>query len=300
MNQSVPNDYGPSIGKENVLTYDDNEDNQARDDSCITQYNNQIPDEDFIEAFKQNFCGGSTKDSLGDEEPQKNSTTTKEGENIESSEKKTNKRGRKKKTDKTQRKHNKNTPNNIITKIKTHIINTYIISLVEKNSLNRNKKIVLKKLSHKYVKNLNTASNNKLLNRAIKKIFLGQSISIKYKNYPPDYNKTTIQKIYDEKDETKKEANVIKILNLSFRDILKMFRKRRYFRKILRKYKGRNRVNKYEGLIIEHDDCVDFIKNVYKNIKDMNYIEKLRKFCFRYEKWFKNRVEKPKRAKKNN
>lgn len=293
MNQSVPNDYGPSIGKENELTYDDIEDNQARDDSCNTRYNNQIP-EDFIEAFKQNFCGGSTKDSLGDEDTQKN------GENIESSEKKTNKRGRKKKTDKTQRKHNKNTPNNIITKIKTHIINTYIISLVEKNSLNRNKKIVLKKLSNKYVKNLNTASNNKLLNRAIKKIFLRQSISIKYKNYPPDYNKTTIQKIYDEKDETKKEANVIKILNLSFRDILKMFRKRRYFRKILRKYKGRKLVNKYEGLIIEHDDCVDFIKKVYKNIKDMNYIEKLRKYCFIYEKWFKNRVERPKRAKKNN
>lgn len=300
MNQSVPNDYGPSIGKENVLTYDDNEDNQARDDSCITQYNNQIPDEDFIEAFKQNFCGGSTKDSLGDEEPQKNSTTTKEGENIESSEKKTNKRGRKKKTDKTKRKHNKNTPNNIITKIKTHIINTYIISLVEKNSLNRNKKIVLKKLSNKYVRDLNTASNKKLLNMPIKKIFRRQSISIKYKNYPPDYNNNTIQKIYDEKDETKKEMNVIKILNLSFRDILKMFRKRRYFRKILRKYKGRKLVNKYEGLIIEHDDCVDFIKNVYKNIKDMNYIEKLRKFCFRYEKWFKNRVERPKRAKKNN
>jgi hypothetical protein len=294
MNQSVPNDYGPSIGKENVLTYDDNEDNQARDDSCITQYNNQIPDEDFIEAFKQNFCGGSTKDSLDDEDTQKN------GENIESSEKKTNKRGRKKKTDKTQRKHNKNTPNNIITKIKTHIINTYIISLVEKNSLNRNKKIVLKKLSNKYVRDLNTASNKKLLNMPIKKIFLGQNITNKCTRYPRKHNKITIKKIYDEKDETKKETNVIKILNLSFRDILKMFRKRRYFRKILRKYKGRKLVNKYEGLIIEHDDCVDFIKNVYKNIKDMNYIEKLRKFCFRYEKWFKNRVERPKRAKKNN
>ena len=70
------------------------------DDYWNRQYNNQIP-EDFIEAFKQNFCGGSTKDSLGDEDTQKN------GENIESSEKKTNKRGRKKKTDKTQRKHNK-------------------------------------------------------------------------------------------------------------------------------------------------------------------------------------------------
>ena len=293
MNQSVPNDYGPSIGKENELTYDDIEDNQARDDSCNTRYNNQIP-EDFIEAFKQNFCGGSTKDSLDDEDTQKN------GENIESSEKKTNKRGRKKKTDKTQRKHNKNTPNNIITKIKTHIINTYIISLVEKNSLNRNKKIVLKKLSNKYVRDLNTASNKKLLNMPIKKIFLRQSITNKCTRYPRKHNKITIQKIYDEKDETKKEANVIKILNLSFRDILKMFRKRRYFRKILRKYKGRKLVNKYEGLIIEHDDCVDFIKKVYKNIKDMIYIEKLRKYCFIYEKWFKNRVEKPKRAKKNN
>ena len=205
MNQSVPNDYGPSIEKENELTYDDIEDNQARDDSCNTRYNNQIP-EDFIEAFKQNFCGGSTKDSLGDEDTQKN------GENIESSEKKTNKRGRKKKTDKTQRKHNKNTPNNIITKIKTHIINTYIISLVEKNSLNRNKKIVLKKLSNKYVRDLNTASNKKLLNMPIKKIFL-RRITTKCTRYPRKHNKITIQKIYDEKDETKKETNVIKILN---------------------------------------------------------------------------------------
>ena len=52
MNQSVPNDYGPSIGKENELTYDDIEDNQARDDSCNTRYNNQTP-EDFIEAIEQ-------------------------------------------------------------------------------------------------------------------------------------------------------------------------------------------------------------------------------------------------------
>ena len=137
-------------------------------------------------------------------------------------------------------------------------------------------------------------------NMPLKKIFLRQSITTKCTRYPRNHNKITIQKIYDEKDETKKETNVIKILNCSFRDILKMFRKRRYFRKILRKYKGRNRVNKYEGLIIEHDDCVDFIKKVYKNIKDMNYIEKLRKYCFIYENWHKNRVEKPKRAKKNN
>ena len=295
-----PNDYDLDIEREISITYEDKEDNKARYDSCNTQYNNQTSEKELNEACELNFKWGSTTDSLGDEDTQKNSKVTKEGENIESSEKKTNKRGRKKKTDKTQRKHNENTPNNIITKIKTHIINTYIISLVEKNSLNRNKKIVLKKLSNKYVRDLNTASNKKLLNMPIKKIFLRQSITTKCTRYPRNHNKITIQKIYDEKDETKKETNVIKILNFSFRDILKMFRKRRYFRKILRKYKGRNRVNKYEGLIIEHDDCVDFIKKVYKNIKDMNYIEKLRKYCFIYEKWLKNRVEKPKRAKKNN
>ena len=45
-----------------------------------------------------------------------------------------------------------------------------------------------------------------------------------------------------------------------------MFRKRRYFRKILRKYKGRNRVNKYEGLIIcpsyEYLKYFDNMKNI--------------------------------------
>ena len=300
MNSLDPSDFGPDIQKKIELTYGDNEDNKVGNDSRDTQNDNKISDKVWNEAFKQHFGGGSTMDSLDDEDTQKNSKVTKEKKNIESSEKKTNKRGRKKKTDKNRRKHDENSPNNIITKIKTHIINTYILSLVKKNSLNRNKKINLKKLPTKYVRNLNTGSNKKLLNRPIKKIFLRKSISTKYKKYPPDHNRTIIQKIYDEKDETKKEANIIKILNLPFRDILKMFRKRRYFRKILRKYKGRKHTNKYEGLIIEHDDYVDFIKKIYKKKKDMNYIEKLRKFCFTYEKWFKNRVEKPKRAKKNN
>ena len=108
-------------------------------------------------------------------------------------------------------------------KIKTHIFNHYIISLIEKNSLDE---INIQKLPTEFNAQLKKEVNKELLDTTIKDILSNQSISSKYvnpnKNIGFDYNKKIIDKILLEK----KEVKVIKILNLTLKEIVIIFRKR--------------------------------------------------------------------------
>ena len=58
--------------------------------------------------------------------------------------------GRKKNNDNRESSHNKFSSDNIINKVKTHIFNKYIISLIEKNSLDKNDPVILKKVPTKF------------------------------------------------------------------------------------------------------------------------------------------------------
>ena len=108
-------------------------------------------------------------------------------------------------------------------KIKTLIFNHYIISLIEKNSLDE---INIQKLPTEFNAQLKKEVNKELLDTTIKDILSNQSISSKYvnpnKNIGFDYNKKIIDKILLEK----KEVKVIKILNLTLKEIVIIFRKR--------------------------------------------------------------------------
>ena len=108
-------------------------------------------------------------------------------------------------------------------KIKTHIFNHYIISLIEKNSLDE---INIQKLPTEFNAQLKKEVNQELLDTTIKDILSNQNISSKYvnpnKNIDFDYNKKIIDKILLEK----KEVKVIKILNLTLKEIVIIFRKR--------------------------------------------------------------------------
>ena len=108
-------------------------------------------------------------------------------------------------------------------KIKTRIFNNYIISLIEKNSLDE---INIQKLPTEFNAQLKKEVNKELLDTTIKDILSNQSISSKYvnpnKNIGFDYNKKIIDKILLEK----KEVKVIKILNLTLKEIVIIFRKR--------------------------------------------------------------------------
>ena len=102
---------------------------------------------------------------------------------------KSSKLGRKKKGDNREALHDKSKRDNIMNKIKTRIFNHYIISLIEKNSLDE---INIQKLPTEFNAQLKKEVNQELLDTTIKDILSNQNISSKYvnpnKNIDFDYN----------------------------------------------------------------------------------------------------------------
>ena len=196
--------------------------------------------------------------------------------------------GRKKKNDTTERKHNKYSEDNIIVKIKRHIINHYIISLIEKNSSKKRKGLIkLKKLPGKFIVNLEKNSNIELLKTTIKEIYR-KNISTEYTRLMTDYNIITIDEIYE-----KQEANILKIFELTLSEILIIFingldkEKDKNFDEIKSKIEGLNLIQKNEK-----DSYDSFIKKNKKDIKTNNfkdYLDKIKDLCIRYEDWFINK-----------
>ena len=132
-------------------------------------------------------------------------------------------RGRKKKDDDEIGKHTKYSEDNIILKIKVYIINSakdllnasFIYYYIDHKSF---LKLSLEKSKYKSVKK---DFNVGLLKTKLKTIFFND-ISTKYKkNADINNNKLLIEKIYEEK----KETDIIKILELTFEELLNIFRR---------------------------------------------------------------------------
>ena len=132
----------------------------------------------------------------------------------------TKKKGRKTKNDIGDRKHNKLSGDNSINKIKGYFINHYIIDIIRKNSIYGN--LRLKKVGNNFIADLKRDKNLRLYKMKIKDILKGQPISSKYKTYNDDENKKIIDDIYRQK----KEIKVINILELTFEELLIIFRKK--------------------------------------------------------------------------
>jgi len=147
-------------------------------------------------------------------------------------------------------------------KIKTHIFNHYILSLIEKNSLDE---INIQKLPTEFNAQLKKEVNQELLDTTIKDILSNQSISSKYvnpnKNIDFDYNKKIIDKILLEK----KEVKVIKILNLTLKEIVIIFRKRlndEINNELYDELKKNNKID--DSINIEENDIINFIEKIKK------------------------------------
>ena len=211
--------------------------------------------------------------------------------------------GRRGKLDNDKRKHNCNSEDNIINKIKTHFFH-YIRDIISKNSNNENEKVKIIKFQKEFVANLKKDINIELLETKLVDILRNQKISTKNKNSDKDQNKTIIDKIYVEK----KEERVMKILELEFRELLIIFRRK------LNKPEDEKELKKIEkkieGLdLITNDDyddtkyLIDDIEKQNSNNNRMNeteleeYIEKVKECCKNYEKWFYDKIEKTKKIK---
>ena len=183
---------------------------------------------------------------------------------------------------------------NIIHKIKSFFINSFLIDFIEKHSNKKN--IKLKKIYGGFIRNLKKNENLALFNKKISDIFYEEKISYKYKYYNRYENRAIIEKIYAEKE----EINIIKILELTFEELFIIFRRKLKDKEDMKKLEEIK--DKIEGLDLEEKnnkylDIEYFIERIrqkdsifYRSIMD-EYIEKIKSLCLGYEEWFKNKNE---------
>ena len=169
-------------------------------------------------------------------------------------------KGRKKKGDNQKGKHNKYSKDNIIKKIKCYVFK-YILNLLN-NSFRDKRPLYQFNSLNKYInENINKDFNIQLLQRTLKNIYKYSNLDIRCKK-KDERNSILIDKIYMENT----EEELIKILEKTFKDILKDIRER---------------------------DLDNFLNDIKEkeirnnNEKDIDeYINEVKIMLFNYENWF--------------
>ena len=181
--------------------------------------------------------------------------------------------------------HTRDSEDNKIRKIKSFFGKSLYFFL--KNNLSGYE---LLKLDISINKDLKKEFNENLLNRTIKDIYMNSKISEKYRHYDPNTNKILINKIYNEKN----EISVIKILNLTYREVFEIFIRKIKNNKInpelKEKIKGTNILdnNKFKDI----ESMINKIKEDEKN-KNGNiyqYIKDIKSLCINFENWFGKKI----------
>ena len=173
--------------------------------------------------------------------------------------------GRKKKGENIKAKHNKNSSDNIIRKIKVYFFKNLIIFI--NTYISKERKLV--NLDYEYISNLKKDFNIEILNTSLEKI-LSQKISTKYGQNNEYYDKNIIANILE------KEANIEKIkrlLQMKFIDWIDIF---------LFKKKEENEI-KCNGL---YKTLIDIIN---KNSDDDSYLTRFVLYLYNYKLYFQNK-----------
>lgn len=175
--------------------------------------------------------------------------------------------GRKKKGDQHLSEHNKFSEDNIMRKIKTHLLD-YILNKLNDKLKNKEYKFV--KLFSQINKNLKKDYNMDLIGKKIKDLYENSPISNKYRKQKDncEKNKNIIKKIYEENT----EDEVIDILESTYLDLLKEFRNNKNLNKFLNKIRN---IEKEKG---ESDENIN------------TYLRIMEKLCLEYEKWFEKKI----------
>ena len=216
--------------------------------------------------------------------------------------------GRKKKSDNNKRKHNKSCGDNIIIKIKGYFF-TFIRDITKNNFIN--KTLYFRKLPYKFISKLSKKFNVRLMNMQMKDILSEIPITTKNKRSDKFENKFIVEKLYKEE----KEKKVIQILDLTFRELFIIFRRKLNY--VGDKAELEIISKKIEDLDLLKDNnykdinyLIDQIRNKSKNMDEESdteiteddyekYIKELRYFCCIYEKWFKKKIARNSKKNKN-
>ena len=202
------------------------------------------------------------------------------------------KRGRKKQDDSSRRKHDKNSPDNIIKKIKSKcleyalkFINKTLNSFIEQdrlisyNKMLRKQKddLLIKFLDYKFVDKIKRETELNLLKMPLKEIF-SNNISPRYSTLPRDSNRRIIERII--KDEKNNEI-IMFALNLTFGEWLDVFTYKKELKDIknFEEKKMRNLIDKFDRIDM-------LLKEIYQSNYSNNYLSYFICLIYNYERWF--------------
>ena len=210
--------------------------------------------------------------------------------------------GRKRKNDINKGAHSKYSEDNIMRKIKSNFF-FYILNLLNKSLINKDMQFL--KLNSNLNENLKRDFNIDLLYRTIRDIYENSKISYKIKKTESSINKNIeiISKIYAENI----EEQTIKILNLKYIELFKIFRSK------IANLEEELEIKKSEIPLLNSDEFDDIHKfftkiineEMKKNESQENidyYLNQMEKLCIGYEDWFINKKgrERKKKEKNNN
>ena len=178
--------------------------------------------------------------------------------------------GRKKKDEIEKGEHTKFSEDNLMRKIKSHLLD-YIHERLNKSFINKDLQFL--KLFCKINENLKKDYNMDLMEKTIKELYENSPISNKYrknKYINSEKNKIIIKQLYEETNYNNYELEVMNILNSTYLDLLKEFRNK-YFNEFL------EYIEKEERAKGETEENIYLYK---RNIEEL---------CKNYENWFRKK-----------
>jgi hypothetical protein len=208
-------------------------------------------------------------------------------------------KGRKKAEDNSKRRHDRNSGDNIIKKVKkqfyeyslkfiNNVLNSYLAKkkIIEyMRTLGNNKKYysneeldsIIKALDYKFIDNIKKEKELSLLNLPLKKIF-SNKISPKYSTIKSDYNKNMIDLILnDERD----NVNIMFAFNLTLGEWIDIFT----YKRKLESFEKLNEVNIKE-LEDKFVKVEQLINEIYQKNYNKNYLTYFISYTFNYKRWF--------------
>ena len=208
-------------------------------------------------------------------------------------------KGRKKAEDNSKRRHDRNSGDNIIKKVKkqfyeyslkfiNNVLNSYLAKkkIIEyMRILGNNKRYysneeldnIIKALDYKFTDKIKKEKELSLLNLPLKNIF-SNNISPKYSTLKSDYNKNMIELILnDERD----NANIMFAFNLTLGEWIDIFT----YKRKLESFENLNEVNIKE-LEDKFVKVEKLINEIYKKNNNKNYLSYFISYTFNYKRWF--------------
>ena len=202
------------------------------------------------------------------------------------------KRGREKKIQNMIPMHTKMSLDNIIKKIKSSLINKFILDFLNRIINLKIKNIKLLKIDYDYINKLKRIKELKYLRMKLKELF-SLKITKRIITHKPDYNKRVIDSIID-KDETIKFA-----LNLTYNDFIELFLRKKTIEEITNDFNAESETINYEEIKKNIPPFEEFCYEILKK-NDVEYTNFIIFFLFNFKRALKLKQKRRKTKKNDN